>query len=244
MIFGRRRPEPIEEPQWDDPMWVPQPVERWIEPEEVAARLRRRRGRWRALRHSVVLLLVILVVGGIGVIAGGAVLGRWDLPWAPTPSSLAAEPTASAAPSAPVDCEPVTVVPAGVQGTSVQVLNATNRNGLAGTVGDELQLRGFTVTDVGNYRDAVTEPAVVLFPEGAEPAALAVAAHLQGAVLRPDAGATVVTAVLGEAWTGVTTVEEAAEAARQPQPSVVACEAPGAAESEAGATAEPTAPTG
>jgi hypothetical protein len=244
MIFGRRRPEPLPEPQWDDPMWVPQPLERWIEPEEVAARLRRRRARWRALRHSVVLLLVILVVGGIGVIAGGAVLGRWDLPWAPTPSTVAGEPTASAEATLPVDCDPLTVVPAGVQGTSVEVLNATNRNGLASTVGDELEVRGFTVVDVGNFRDAVTEPALVLFPDGAEPAALAVAAHLQGAVLRPDPDVDVVTAVLGDGWTGTTSVEEAAVAAQEPQPSVVACAGTDGSASEPGATAEPTAPTG
>lgn len=221
MIFGRRRPEPEPEPQWDDPMWVPQPVERWIEPEEVAHRLRRRRGRWRALRHSVVLLLVIAVVGGVGIIAGGAVLGRWELPWAPTPRS-AAQPTAE--PSVdPLDCERAVVVPAGIQGTSVQVLNATAFNGLAGAVGDELERRGFTVVEVGNSRETVEEPAVVEFPDGSEAAALAVAAHLQGAVLRSAPDVDVVTVLLGDAWIDVTVPEEAAVAAQQPQPSVVTC---------------------
>ena len=95
MIFGRKQVDLPPEPDWDDPLWVPEPVERWIEPEEVAERLRRRRARWRALRHALVMLLVVLVVGGLGVIAGGAVLGRWQLPWAPTPNA-GPEPTASA----------------------------------------------------------------------------------------------------------------------------------------------------
>lgn len=223
MIFNRRRAEPPPEQRWDDPSWYPQPAERWIEPEEVAERLRRRRGRWRALRHSVVLLLVIVVVGGVGVAAGGAVLGRWELPWSTTPAGQAADPEATAPAGLPENCDPVTVVPAGVQGTTVQVLNATGQNGLAGTVADELELRGFTVVQVGNYRGDVVEPALVLFPDGAEPAALAVAAHLDGAVLRADPNADTVTAVLGDGWNGSRSVEEAAAAAAQPQPSVVSC---------------------
>lgn len=222
MKFNRRRSEPTPEPGWDDPLWVPQPVQRWIEPEEVAERLRRRRGRWRALRHAVVLLLVILVVGGVGVVAGGAMLGRWELPWSTTVRDEAAQPTASAAPTPP-DCEPAVVVAARAEGTSVAILNATTRSGLAGDVSDELETRGFTVAEVGNYPTPVPEPAVVLFPVGAEPAALAVAVHLQGAVLRSDPAVQVVTAVLGDAWEAPANLEQAAAAAAQPQPSVVAC---------------------
>lgn len=204
-------------------MWVPQPVERWIEPEEIVHRQRRRRGRWRALRHAVVLLLIILAVGGVGVAAGGAVLGRWDLPWSPGAGEQAA-PSADASAVA-VDCEPAVVTPAGVEGTSVEVLNATTRSGLAGTVADELEVRGFTVVDVGNFAGAVAEPAQVRFPAGAEPAALVVAAHLEGAVVVADDQVAVVTAVLGDGWTGVATVDQAVATAQQPQPSVVACAA-------------------
>lgn len=225
MIFGRRRPEVAVEPDWDDPMWVPQPVERWIEPEEVAERLRRRRGRWRALRHTVVMLLVVLVVGGTGVIAGGAVLGRWELPWAPTPRAAPdATPSAGAVP--PPDCERAVVTPAGAQGTSVRVLNATTRTGLAGAVQDELETRGFVVTEIGNSQLEVPEAAVVTFPAGAEPAALVVAAQLSGAVLRPDPAAPVVTVLLGDAWTGANSIEVAAQLGATPQPSVVDCAVP------------------
>ncbi|WP_380169487.1 LytR C-terminal domain-containing protein [Jannaschia sp. R86511] len=202
---------------------MPEPVERWIEPEEVARRHRRRRGRWRALRHAVVLLLVILVVGGVGVVAGGAVLGRWDLPWAPDLADrrAAAEPS-----TAPLDCERALVTAASAQGTNVEVLNATTRSGLAGTVGDELTERGFSVVEVGNFSGTVTEPARVLFPEGAERAALAVAVHLEGSVLTPDTQVSVVTAVLGEGWTGLADLEAVAEAAQEPRPSVVSCAEP------------------
>lgn len=228
MIFGRRRPELAVEPDWDDPMWVPQPVQRWIEPEEVAERLRRRRARWRALRHAVVMLLVVLVVGGTGVIAGGAVLGRWELPWAPTPRPA---PEASPSPGAvPLDCERAVVTPAAAQGTSVRVLNATDRTGLAGTVQDELEARGFVVTEVGNSQLDVPEAALVAFPPGTEPAALVVAAQLTGAVLRADPAAPAVTVLLGDAWTGPTPIEVAAQLGTTPQPSVVDCAVPPAVE--------------
>lgn len=244
MIFNRRRPQPAPEPDWDDPFFVPQPVERWIEPEEIVQRQRRRRGRWRALRHSVVLLLIILLVGGVGVAAGGAVLGRWDLPWSPDVAEQAAVPAAPTTDPTgqPLDCERAVVVPAAAQGTSVEVLNATDRNGLAGEVSDQLEERGFTVGSPGNYADTVAEPAVVLFPSGAEAAALAVAAHLQGAVLRPDDDVEVVTAVLGDDWTGIVEVSRAAEAAQAPQPSVVTCASGSVAEPPA--SVAPSAPTG
>lgn len=228
MIFGRRRPEAAPEPDWDDPMWVPQPVERWIEPEEVAERLRRRRSRWRALRHSVVLLLVIAVVGGGGIIAGGAVLGRWELPWSPTPRS-AGQPTAEPT-GDPLDCARAVVVPAGIQGTSVVVLNATSTSGLAGNVGDELERRGFTVVEVGNSRADVPESSLVQFPEGAEAAALAVAAHLNVTELRSEPDVEVVTVLLGDAWSEMRAPEDAAVVAAEPKPSVVTC-AEGAAPS-------------
>lgn len=224
MIFGRKQVDLSPEPDRDDPMWVPEPVERWIEPEEVAERLRRRRARWRALRHALVMLLAVLVVGGLGVIAGGAVLGRWQLPWAPTPNA-GPEPTASAGAAAP-DCERVLVTPAAAAGTSAQVLNATDRTGLASEVADELEARGFVVTDVANSRADVVEPAVVTFPVGAEPAALAVAAQLSGAVLRPDPAAPVVTVLLGDGWTAANTVEVAAQLGTTPVPSVVDCVVP------------------
>ncbi len=83
--------------------------------------------------------------------------------------------------------------------------------------------------EVGNFSGSVAEPAQVRFPDGAEPAALTVAAHLEGAVLVPDPEVAVVTAVLGDAWTGIATVDAAVEAAQQPQPSVVACAAGGTA---------------
>lgn len=240
MIFNRRRDEPPPGATWDDPLYVPEPAERWIEPEEVAERLRRRRARWRALRHAVVLLLIITVVGGTGVIAGGAVLGRWDLPWSPQAGRAGAEPTAAPSTGVPADCEPAVVVPAGIAGTSVEVLNSTSRNGLAGGVADELGTRGFTVVDVGNAAGSRPEAAVVRFPDGAEPAALAVAAHLQGAVLEPAPDVEVVTVVLGEQWTGTNPVEVAEEEARRPAPSVVTC----AGQPSPAASAEPTAPTG
>ena len=239
MIFKRRRPQPPPEPDWDDPMWVPQPVERWIEPQEIIDRQRRRRGRWRALRHSVVLLLVILVVGGVGVIAGGAVLGRWDLPWSPprTADRAAPGPTTLA-----IDCEPAMIVPAGVSGTSVEVLNATTRSGLANSVGDELESRGFTVVDVGNYRGTVVEPALVLFPSGAEPAALAVAAQLAEAEVALDPTVEVVTAVLGEGWSGVHDVDRAAVSLATPQAAVSVCA--DQVDPEAGGAASPAPSTG
>ena len=106
------------------------------------------------------------------------------------------------------------------------MLNATDRTGLASEVADELEARGFVVTDVANSRADVVEPAVVTFPVGAEPAALAVAAQLSGAVLRPDPAAPVVTVLLGDGWTAANPVEVAAQLGTTPVPSVVDCVVP------------------
>ncbi|WP_336922030.1 LytR C-terminal domain-containing protein [Aquipuribacter sp. SD81] len=234
MAFGRRRPEP-EQPRWDDPLWVPQPVEEWVTPEAVADRLRRRRGRWRALRHAVVLLLIIAVVGGTGVVAAGAVLGRWELPFTglaggepgDSPTGL---PTGAA-------CEPASVTAASAEGTTVTVLNGTALTGLAGRTADELEGRGFTLVEVGNA-DREAEAARVRYPPEAERAALAVAAHLTDEVLEPDPTVDVVTVVVGEPFDGLADREEVVRAAAEPQPSRVTC-----ADGSAGTPAPPPAPS-
>lgn len=195
------------------------------DPYVAAQRAQRRRRRWRAFRHALVLLVVIGLVGGVGVVAGGAVLGRWELPDVPflepevEPSVAAAEPSAPPTPA----CDPPEVAGTDPAAVTVRVLNATSTEGLAAGMQTELAGRGFVVSDIGNYSGPVADPALVRFPPGAEPQAITVAAHVQGAVLAVDEAADVVTLALGDGYLGVRPVEEAQLLASTPVPSLLGC---------------------
>lgn len=213
-----------------------------VDPYEAARRAQKRRRRWRAFRHSLVLVLVVGLVGGVGVVAGGAMLGRWELPWAPTPTPApSAESTAPVAAPPPPPCEPALITGAEPPATTVRVLNATATEGLAGGMQAELQARGFVVSDIGNSGTAVPEPALVRFPAAAEAQAIAVAANIQGAVLQLDDSADVVTLTLGDAYAGVRPPEEAAVIVATPVPSLLGCPVVPAAR-PADPVVEPVAP--
>ena len=207
-----------------------------------AQRAQRRRRRWRAARHAFVLLVVIGLVGGVGVLAGGAVLGRWALPDLPI-LEPDAEPSVQAEPStAPVpQCDPPQVSGTEPPAVTVRVLNATSTEGLAGGMQAELVGRGFVVSDIGNFSTAVPEPALVRFPPAAEAQAITVAAHVQGAVLAVDEAADVVTLTLGDGYLGVRAPEEAALIASTPVPSLLGCPVVPA---EPASPAAPAVPTG
>ncbi|MGZ4591663.1 MAG: LytR C-terminal domain-containing protein [Oryzihumus sp.] len=100
---------------------------------------------------------------------------------AATPPPTSTPPATSAATSAPATS-------AAAAQPSVVVLNQTRRHGLASTVADRLRGRGWTVTNVGNFRGNV--PATtVYYPAGAEAAATAAAGNLPTpARIRPRFG--------------------------------------------------------
>lgn len=195
------------------------------DPYVAAQHAQRRRRRWRAVWHACVLIVLIGLVGGVGVVAGGAVLGRWELPEVPflepevEPSVVAAEPSAAPTPA----CDPPEVAGVDPGAVTVRVLNATSTEGLAAGMQAELTGRGFLVSDIGNFSGAVSDPALVRFPPDAEPQAVTVAAHVQGAVLAVDEAADVVTLTLGDGYLGVRPVQEAALLASTPVPSLLGC---------------------
>lgn len=195
------------------------------DPFVAAEKARRRRGRWRAARHAFVLLLVIGLVGGVGVVAGGAILGRWPLPELPFLAQPSAEPSVQAEPSGPPPppCDPPLVTGVEPAAVTVRVLNATSTEGLAGGMQAELAARGLVIADIGNFSREVPEPAVVRFPPASEAQAITVAAQVQGAVLSLDPAADVVTLTLGDAYLGVRPPEEAAVIVATPVPSLLGC---------------------
>ncbi|WP_432541839.1 LytR C-terminal domain-containing protein [Kineococcus sp. SYSU DK002] len=157
--------------------------------EESYQRLARQR-RTRLVRQRVVFAVVVALVLAVG---GGAYLvwsDRWQPGGAATPSAAA---TPSCAPAAPVLLTPGEV--------TLDVLNGTDRRGLAAAVAGELRTRGFVVGSVGNA-PTPTGPgtALVAYPAGAVQQAVTVAARLPEAQLVEDPAATVVTVSLGDGY--------------------------------------------
>ena len=212
---------------WSDPGSRGGPAEDLADPYVAAQRAQRRRRRWRAARHAFVLLVVIGIVGSVGVVAGGAVLGRWEFPDVPflepeaAPSVEAAEPSATPTPT----CDLPQVTGTDPASVTVRVLNATGMEGLAAGMQAELRVRGFVVSDIGNFSGSAPDPALVRFPRDAEAQAITVAAHVQGAVLAFDEAADVVTLTLGDGYLGVRPPEEAALIASTPVPTLLGCPA-------------------
>ncbi|WP_432510433.1 LytR C-terminal domain-containing protein [Kineococcus sp. SYSU DK001] len=158
--------------------------------EESYRRLAQRR-RTRLVRQRVVFAVVVALVLAVG---GGAYLvwsDRWQPGGTATPSAAA---TPSCAPAAP----PALLTPGEV---TLDVLNGTDRRGLAAAVAGELRTRGFVVGTVGNA-PTPTGPgtALVTYPAAAVQQAVTVAARLPEVQLVEDPAATVVTVSLGDGY--------------------------------------------
>ncbi|GAB7191636.1 hypothetical protein NUM3379_23440 [Kineococcus sp. NUM-3379] len=193
---------------WDDDSWDPQGHDDgWEEQQELQRRARLRRVR----RQRAVFALVVLAVFALGAAAALVATGRWS----PFGEQAQARPTCTT-PAAPAPAAPADV--------RVEVLNSTDRRGLAATVAEELRGRGFTVTRVGNSDGGpVPEPAAVRHAPAAAPAARAVAARLGGAVLVEDPAAVDVVLVLGEGYQQLAPEDALAPL---PPPPAPACAAP------------------
>ncbi|MEZ0165501.1 LytR C-terminal domain-containing protein [Kineococcus sp. LSe6-4] len=157
---------------------------------ESHARLTRRRHA-RLLRQRIVFAVVVVLVLAVG---GGAYLvwsGRWQPGGAAGPS---AAPTPSCTPVAP----PELVAPGQV---SVDVLNGTDRRGLAAAVAGELRTRGFVVTTVDNAPEAVgPATAVVTYPPEAFPQAATLGARFPQVQLVEDPAVRAVAVSLGDGY--------------------------------------------
>ncbi|WP_432496688.1 LytR C-terminal domain-containing protein [Kineococcus gypseus] len=151
-------------------------------------RLQRRR-LWRRRRQRAVFAVLVLLVLGVG---GGAAL-LWTGRWQPGD-----EVPAVAGPSCAPAVEQPLLPPAEAP---VEVLNGTDRSGLAAGVAEELRGRGFTVTRVGNAAvDAGPVTAVVRHPPDRLAQARTVAARVPEAQLVEDPAVAVVELVLGTAY--------------------------------------------
>ncbi|WP_337062425.1 LytR C-terminal domain-containing protein [Kineococcus sp. G2] len=151
-------------------------------------RLHRRRVRLRRRQRAVFAVLVVLVLA-----VGGAAALVWTGRWQPGTDPVAAPASPTCAPAA----ERPLPAPAEV---SVEVLNGTDRTGLAAGVAEQLRGRGFTVPDIGNAPvPAGPVTAVVRHPPDLLDPARAVAARFPEAQLLVDPAVTGVELTLGDA---------------------------------------------
>lgn len=107
----------------------------------------------------------------------------------------------------------------------VELLNGTSRNGLAKTVGRELEGRGFVVPVKANAPAALPGPTRVVWGPGAEDEAALVASHIAGSmtVSEPQARAGSVQVTLGNAFRRLATAAEAVAAQPKSTPIAVPC---------------------
>lgn len=141
------------------------------------------RRRHKRERQAVVfgLLIAALAVGALGAVA--VFTGGIDAPFSRPFTTLS--PTASPPVETP-PCPPEGTLPVAYGEVQVRVLNATDRNGLAGQTADALTARGFVVAAVGNAASPVTGVARISFGGPGVGAAYTLAAHLEGARLLLD----------------------------------------------------------
>ena len=164
----------------------------------------RRAQRRRRLHNTVIGVLAILLVGAV-VLAQGLVSGWVRLPSAAEPGSA----------TGPVDECPAGPFPYLDPGTvSVNVYNSTAAPGLAGTVGTELDARGFRVENVGNSSvNRVGMTALVLSGPSGFAAAYTLQQQIPGTEYvrdgRTDASVDI---VIGSGFTELSPAEQAAAA--------------------------------
>lgn len=189
----------------------------------------RRRRRGRAL--SVLLVGILALVGGAAV---GWSLTNHD-PATATPPSTSGCPTPSASastePSPGASGSPVTSASAKPPASpkplpspstiTVDVFNATDRQGLAKTTAKQLEGRGFVIGDIAN--DPVDKPitgsAQVRYgPKGKSQAKVVAAQVPQSTLVNDKRADRTVSLALGDGYTGLATPEQAA-AALAPTPS-------------------------
>lgn len=166
----------------------------------------RLRGRRRRGRRVVAVLLLCALVAGAGAAAywwyfvGDRDDGQAAARPATTPATACTTPTPTLPASLPAASE-----------VKVEVLNATDRNGLATRTADSLAARGFDVVAWGNAEHASESVAVVTYGKGDLPGAVVVASYVPGAELQPVTRNTggVIVLTVGEAFDAIATHTEA-----------------------------------
>ena len=130
--------------------------------------------RQRRRRHAAVILVLVLLLVGVLLTAWQVLRGNWEIPgWEAAP------------PPAPLACP---VEPASFsQASTVHIYNGTALGGLAGTVANDLEARGFTVGTVGNkHLGNQQRVAVVISGPDGHDTALAVQRTIEGTQFQPD----------------------------------------------------------
>lgn len=132
-------------------------------------------------RQAVIFGLLILLLAAIVLAAAGMYTGAISSPFA-------REFTYKAKPvdvQVPTPCLPNDTLPVASSKVNVQVLNASERGGLAAVVSDSLKERNFKVTGTGNAKTKRASVAVIFGVEGVAQG-YTVAAHFPNAALILD----------------------------------------------------------
>ncbi|MGF1662634.1 MAG: LytR C-terminal domain-containing protein [Kineosporiaceae bacterium] len=167
--------------------------------------------RRRSARHAAVLGGVAGALGLAGLVAGGAVLGAWSLPFVADrarPVAAGPTPAPSSDPRPPTCQEDGTAPVAAAAETTVTVRNGTTREGLAGGTGDELTARGFTVADVANADRTASGLTQVRFRPEDQANALAVVLHTGATDIVADPASEGVVLTLGDDFTSLRAPED------------------------------------
>lgn len=172
--------------------------------------LRERRLRRQRLAQLLILLALVLAL----TLAGLWAFRQLSTPTDPATTSSSSSASPSDAP--PGSCPAPGTLPAEPSEVTVQVLNGTTENGLAGRVSNELEARGFAIITADNT-SLPADPVTVVYHPDMYREASAVAAQFDGAVWeqREEAGETV-QVLIGEDFPGV--AEQDAAQARLTEP--------------------------
>src|SRR5690606_11589111 len=148
-----------------------------------AARKRKLRRRHKRERQAVIFGGVLAGLAAVGLGAAAVWTGSMDAPFARgfTTASASPSPTTAAVP-----CVPADTLPVAYDSITVEILNATSRQGLAGSVADLLGQRGFEIDGTDNYPTRLRGTARVAFGAQGIAAAYTLAAHVPEVTLVYD----------------------------------------------------------
>lgn len=168
-----------------------------------ARMLRKRhvRERQAILLGSVVAALAVLGAGAAAVLTNKVELDGLNVPF--VTSSASADASSELPP-----CLTPGTLPIAYSAVSINVLNGTQRPGLAKATADALTLRAFTVLSTGDATTAEAGVSRVIFGNAGIAQAYTLAAHLPKAtmVLDPRTDASV-DLIVGAGWTGLTPLD-------------------------------------
>ncbi|MFC7327500.1 LCP family protein [Marinactinospora rubrisoli] len=138
------------------------------------------------------------------------------------PEDSGSEPDSGDAPQEDAEAE---VTPADPSAVAVEVLNATDVDGLGADTGAELTAAGFQVAGTGNPSGETPSATTVYYAPGQESHAAAVAEHVDGARIEEDAtlGETVLLVLAGDAGGSGAAELPGAESARTAEETENAC---------------------